>query len=89
MITWTRITMPPHQLLTLTLLGSKDYSHVVNSRDMSTVKEYTEEPDPPACLEFLELALQIMDQHNLSMPNTVQQALDIYVTLTSIIQDNR
>ena len=53
---------------------------------MSVAKEYTEEPDPPGSLEFLELALEIMTQHHLFMPNTVQEALELYVSLTTIIQ---
>ena len=53
---------------------------------MGVAKEYTKEPDPPDSLEFLELALEIMTQHRLFMPNTVQEALKLYVSLITIIQ---
>ena len=45
-----------------------------------------EEPEPPATLEFFELALQVMNQYHLYMPNTVQEAMDLFVTLTTIIE---
>ena len=50
------------------------YVYPVDSRDVSVVVEYTEEPDPPGSFEFLELATQIMSQYNMSMPSTVDEA---------------
>ena len=73
----------PQVFLTSLLIGTKDYSYPVDPRDTSVAKEYTEEPDPPGSLEFLELALEIMTQHHLF---TVQEALELYVSLTTIIQ---
>ena len=49
--------------------------------------EYTEEPDPPGSLEFLEVASRIMHQYHLSMPSTVQEALDVFVVLTSVLEN--
>ena len=68
--------------------GTKDYSYPMDSRDVSVVMEYTEVPDPPGSLEFLELASQIMSQYNLSMPNTVQEALEVFVLLITVIEND-
>ena len=68
--------------------GTKDYSFPVDSRDVTVVMEYTEEPDPPGSLEFLELVSQIMNQYNLHMPSTVQEALDTFVVLTTVIEND-
>ena len=50
---------------------------------------YTEEPDPPASIEFLEIAknymLQSNDYRDLSLPMTISSALDLYVDLTTFI----
>ena len=59
----------------------------MDSRDASVVIEYTEEPDPPGSLRFLELASQIMSQYNLSMPTTVQEALKVFVVVTTVIEN--
>ena len=75
-----------HHPLPLFLARYQGLFNPVDPRDTSVAKEYTEEPDPPGSLEFLELALEIMTQHHLFMPNTVQEALELYVSLTTIIQ---
>ncbi len=49
-------------------------------------REYAELPDPPASLQFLQAAQRIMDDNNISMPSNVDEALDFYVTLTTIIE---
>lgn len=51
-------------------------------------EEYTEEPDPPGSLEFLDVAQTIMDQEKLEMPSTVQEALNLYVVLTTTIEED-
>ena len=65
--------------------GTKDYSYPLDPRDVCVVMAYTEEPDPPGSLEFLELASHVMHEHDLSMPNTVQEALEVFAVLTTII----
>ncbi len=48
--------------------------------------EYTEDPDPPASLDFLELVKNFMENSseyaNLSLPTTIAAALNLYVDLT-------
>ena len=60
---------------------------MVDNRDITVAEEYTEEPDPPGSLEFLEVAQTIMDQEHLGMPNTVQEALNLYVVFTTTIEE--
>ena len=67
--------------------GTRDYLCTVENRDILVAEEYTEEPDPPGSLEFLEVAQTIMDQEQLEMPSTVQEALNLYVVLTTTIEE--
>ena len=60
---------------------------MVDNRDIPVAEEYIEEPDPPGSLEFLEAAQTMMDQEQLGMPNTVQEALNLYVVLTATIEE--
>ena len=55
--------------------GTRDYLCTVENRDILVAEEYTEEPDPPGSLEQLE------------MPSTVQEALNLYVVLTTTIEE--
>ena len=45
------------------------------------VENYAEAPDPPASLEFLQLAQLIMGANCLQMPRSIEQAIDLYVAL--------
>ena len=47
--------------------------------------DYAEDPDPPGSLEFFEMALCVMRERHLSFPTSVEQAVDLYVTMTTIL----
>ena len=66
--------------------GTQDYVCAVDSRDIRQASEYAEEPDPPASLEFLQVALLLMNEQGLAMPNTISEALNLYVVLTTLIE---
>ena len=55
-------------------------------RDLTVAEQYTEEPDPPASLQFLEMVKELMNQNNLTFPKSVNEAVDLYVTLTTMIE---
>ena len=61
----------------------------MDSRDLNICLEYAEDPDPPASLEFLEVCKSYMETsveyRDLSLPNTVCRALDLYIDLISYI----
>lgn len=56
-----------------------------NDRDIQECRKYTEDPGPPASLEFLEAVKQLlMESHRtLALPLTVTEALDLYVDITT------
>ena len=58
----------------------------MNASDTRECLEYAEAPDPPASLEFLEMASCIMTAYGLSFPSNLKEALDLYVTLTSMVE---
>ena len=58
----------------------------IDSRDIPPASEYAEIPDPPASLDFLQLALMLMNEQGLNMPSTISEALNLYVTLITIIE---
>lgn len=62
--------------------GAQDYLNPSNVRDIAVATDYTSEDDPPASLEFLQLAQMLMTTNSLQMPKTIQEALDLYVILT-------
>ena len=68
--------------------GVEDRLCQLNSRDLPTVYQYAQPPDPPASLEFLQAAKQIMDSNNLDMPISIKEALDLYVILTTTIEQH-
>ena len=45
-------------------LGAQDYMCGIDNRDIPPASEYAEIPDPPASLDFLELALMLMNEHS-------------------------
>lgn len=67
-------------------IGVQDYICCISNRDVNVCLEYTEDPDPPASLDFLELAKNFMENSseyaNLSLPTTIAAALNLYVDLT-------
>lgn len=68
------------------LIGTKDYICSIDSRDIPVANEYVEEPDPPVSLECLHAVLHIMNEHGLTMPDTVSEALNLYVVLITVIE---
>ena len=74
------------QLLHKICTGTEDYICHVDVRDLPTAYQYAEPPDPPASLEFLQAAKAIMDDNNLNMPNSVEEAMNLYVVLTTTIE---
>ena len=75
-----------HKVFTVIIIGVQDYICEVDARDIPQVENYAEAPDPPASLEFLQLAQLIMDANSLQMPRSIEQAIDLYVTLTCTIE---
>ena len=67
-------------------LGTQDYICATTARDLAVAEQYTEEPDPPASLEFLEMVKALMTQNALTFPTSVNEAIDLYVTLTTTIE---
>ena len=67
--------------------GVQDYICPTDPRDVTTALQYAEEPDPPCSLEFLEMARDVMNAHHISFPNTISAAVDLYVTLTTILEN--
>ena len=65
------------------MIGAKDYLCEVDIRDTGVCWEYTEDPDPPASLEYLEAVKQFMENsgQSLALPHTIFAALDLYVDL--------
>ena len=54
-------------------------------RSVSDIRSYSEEPDPPASLAFLEAANAYIIEHNLQFPNSVQDAILLYVELVAFL----
>ena len=61
----------------------------LDSRDLPSAYQYAEPPDPIASVEFLQAAKCIMEDNNVhTMPNNVESALDLYVLLTTTIEEH-
>ena len=52
-----------------------NYLSPVSTRDLQVSDTYSEEPDHPASLTFLEAANAYIIEHNLVFPNSVQDAI--------------
>ena len=63
-----------------------DYLQELDRRDLPVVCEYAVIPDAPADSNFLLAAQRIMEDNNLGMPSEIDEALDLYITLVSIIE---
>ena len=46
-----------------------------NTHDLQISKRYAEEPDAPASLLFLQIVNELMIEHALQFPGTVQDAM--------------
>ena len=56
----------------------------VSSSDISAVSDYAEEEDPPVSLEFLRLARILMMEQSLKMPKSIEEAIDLHITLVDL-----
>ena len=67
--------------------GVQDYTCPINARDITIAMHYAEEPNPSCSLEFLEMAQYVMNVHHRSFPLTVSAAVDLYVTMTTLLDN--
>ena len=58
----------------------------LRSTDLQIVKRYAEEPDPPASLQFLEAANEIMRAKQLEFPVTIEDAISPYNDLVTFLK---
>ena len=70
------------------IVGTINYMSPVSTRDFQVSDTYSEEPDPPASLAFLEAANAYIIEHNLQFPNSVQDAILLYVELVAFFESN-
>ncbi len=66
--------------------GTHNYKCDVSPQEVQYIQQFTSSPHPPAPLEFLELAQEIMNEQSLTMPNNALQALDLYIELSTTIK---
>ena len=59
----------------------------IDQRDLTEAVKYAELPDPPAPLEFLKLAQIIMEENQLNFPTDVEEAITLFIELTSLIEE--
>ena len=80
----------PKRALLLCLLhsGSQNYLCDVSTSSIIECSRYSEEPDPPGSIEFLEMAQELMTLHNLIFPRSIQEAIDVYVTMTTVLESH-
>ncbi len=58
----------------------------MDARDLQAIDIYTKVPDAPAPLEFLTAARVIMIQHNVVFPQSIDEAISLYVLLVSMLE---
>ena len=63
------------------IIGTQNYL-------LTVCKEYSEAPDPPGTVEFLEMAQCLMSTHNLTFPKKTEEAVNLYVTMTTILDNS-
>jgi len=66
--------------------GTVNYLCTVSSRDLHISMNYAEIPDPPASLSFLETANELMMEHGLQFPGTVEDAMSSYDELVALFE---
>ena len=57
-------------------------------RDLTTVYQYAETPDSIASMEFFQAAKCIMEENNMHMPQNIESAMNLYVLLTTTIEEH-
>jgi len=67
-------------------LGAVNCLCPANSRDLITSEEYSEEPDPPGSLPFLEAANELMIEHELQFPESIEDAVSVYAELVVLME---
>ena len=60
---------------------------MIDVRDIPVANEHADKPDPPGSLQFLEATQLIMNQQHLSMPSSVEEALNLYIVLITTIEE--
>lgn len=69
--------------------GVEDYLCPLDPADLPTVCQYAKEPEPPGSFDFLQMAKRIMQDHYYDdLPDTVEGALDLYITLTTTVEQH-
>lgn len=66
--------------------GTVNYLCPLRYTDLQVVNVFTEEPDPPASLLFLEAVNEIMTAHGLQFPVTIEEAVCLYCELVAFIE---
>ena len=64
----------------------QNYLCGVSAPDLVTCEDYTESPDPPGTVEFLEMAKLLLSAHHLNFPKTLPEAINVYVTMTTVLE---
>ena len=54
--------------------------------DLHIAKRYAEEPDPPASLDFLQAANEVMTTQALEFPATIEDAVLLYSDLVAFFE---
>ena len=54
---------------------------------MYVCRDYAEEPDPPASLEFLQAVNELMVHRGLLFPDSIRDAMLLYAELVSLLDD--
>lgn len=69
-------------------VGGVDQLSPVDDQDLQFVDQYAYQQPPPASAEFLQLALIIMREEQLQMPQNYNEALALYMALIYHIADH-
>lgn len=71
----------------ISIAGTHDYIHPVDSGDLVLARQHTIAPEPPGSLEFLLATQHLMQENELTLPATVEEALEFYITIKSLIEE--
>ena len=67
--------------------GTSNYVCAVSHHDVHVCRDYAEEPDPPASLEFLQAVNELMVHRGLLFPDSIRDAMLLYAELVSVLDD--
>ena len=69
------------------LTDSVDQKKAIDTEDYHWAIEYAKEPPQYGCTDsFSELAIIMMQENNLTMPKSLQDAETLYTTLATLIE---